>query len=363
MKSVPRIICVGELTVAGKQFVQALQTNGLGPIAHEKSPQVFSEATGKSQVHIVLVEANSESKHVIQELRQSGQRLYLVWFGRTFAKEDLQFAIEQRVFTVFENTRAEDKKVQESIRKLVKIVEQVEVYEKMLQSVKGILIQAEAELPKTLLTEMKTAIVKLERHAIDSHFLGEVATSATVNDAKLMFHRTQTFGDSLETIQELERTGVLWVRGGLHGEEGKVEFLQGKVLAAQSGDVSGLKAIYRMFLWDEPKFLFTRRDPKEALVHEYLNSSIQHICTEGKELKARFERIRRDLPPGNLRLELEPTSIHSGTTLKAPEFSTLASIVEFGLVSHVLDFNPLPDVPIYESLISLRRTNVIRVAV
>ena len=51
-----------------------------------------------------------------------------------------------------------------------------------------------------------------------------------------------------------------------------------------------------------------------------------------------------------------------GASLSPDEFSTLASVVEFGHISQVLDYNPLPDVILYESLIQLRRQKMVMVA-
>ena len=125
-------------------------------------------------------------------------------------------------------------------------------------------------------------------------------------------------------------------------------------MSAHVGEVHGLKAIYRMFLWDEPRFLFNRQDSKDCQVEEQLPHAIKFIIQEGAELRKRYEALRRELPPDELRLQLEPTALHSGTALSPNEFFTLASVVEFEKIAAVVDYNPLCDVAIYESLIHLR---------
>jgi len=355
-----KIVSVGEITQWGRQFLGALQTAQLAEVTFEPNFQKFCEAAG-NQFQIVFMEATPESRQQIAKLRQLGRRLYLAWFGRNFTKEDVAFALENRVFCIFENYRPDDKRVVDAIKKISTSLENTEQFEQLIRSVKGVLVQAEAEMPRPLLAEIKTAIGKLERFGLQNEFNGVSADLAAGPDTKLPFHRAQDFGDALSTVHNLERTGVLWVRGRLPTEEGKVEFLQGKIVAANSGEVRGVKAIYRMFLWDDPKFLFTRKDPRESTVGDSLNMSMKYLCHEGQDLKKRYEAIRRELPPLDLSLELEPSSLHAGTNLELNEFSTLASVVEFNKVHQVLDYNNLPDVYLYEALIRLRRNKIIRV--
>jgi len=58
---------------------------------------------------------------------------------------------------------------------------------------------------------------------------------------------------------------------------------------------------------------------------------------------------------------LESSALHIGAQLSPDDFSALASVVEFGTIRHVLDYNELPDVTIFEALIRLRRSSLIRV--
>lgn len=355
-----RAIAVGELSQWARQFLSSLQTHGLADIQFEPTLAKWLESSAPS-AQAVFIEAASESRSTILKVRELKKKVFIIWFGRSFTKEDLLFALEQRVYYLFESMKTEDKKIVETLQAVAKNLEGIAHFEQLTRSLKGILVQAENEIPKAILNEIKTAVAKIERYGSQNEFLGGESETQTKGDVKLPFHKTQTFGDALLTVQGLERTGVLWVRGSLPGEEGKIEFLQGKIVAAEATEVHGLKAIYRMFLWDEPKFLFTRRDPKEAQMGEQLNVALKYICIEGEEMKKRFEKIRRDLPPKELAINLEPSSLHTGTYLEANEFSTLASIVEFQNVGNVLDYNSLPDVSIFEALIQLRKNKMVKV--
>jgi Domain of unknown function (DUF4388) len=355
-----RVTSVGELSLWGKQFLGSLQSANLVDITYEPSFQKFASSPLVSELQVVFLENTADSRQQILKLRQQNRRLYLIWFGRNFAKEDLFFAFDQRLFYVFENMRPDDPRLLNGMQKIVTSVDNTGALEQVLRSVKGILIQAENENSLPIVAEIKTALSKIERFGLQSEFSGSFG-EIPLSDVKLPFHKAQGFGDALTTVHDLERTGLLWIKGFVPGEEGRVEFLQGKILSASTGEVRGLKAIHRMFLWDELRFLFTRKDPRESNLVDHINLSMKFICNEGEQLKRRFEKVRRELPPGDLKLELDPNSLHAGVHLGLEEFSTLASVVEFNNVARVLDYNPLPDVALYESLIQLRRHNMIRV--
>ncbi len=362
MKAVTRIIVLGDLTLWGRQFLAGLKATGM-EISHEPNLQKFIESQPSPQPQIIFLENLPESRQYVAKLRTLSRRIYWFWFGRNFTKDDATFALENRAYHIFENLRPDDKRISEFFGRLAANMETDTEFERTARGIKGVLIQAETEIPKAVLSEIKTGIAKMERLGLINEFSGATIETIVTSDGKLPFHKTQSLADALLTIESLERTGVLWIKGSIRGEEGKVEFLQGKAMAAKTGDVHALKALYRMFLWDDPRFLFTRRETSESTTEDQLNVSLSHVCSEGEALKKRYEAVRRELPPPDLRLELQPSALHTGTMLDFVEFSTLASIVEFHRVADVLDFNNLPDVSLYESLIKLRRQNIIRVSV
>ena len=203
---------------------------------------------------------------------------------------------------------------------------------------------------------------QLVLYGLKNEFSSTEEPKATKEGSHVPFYKTQNFGDALMTVHDLERTGVLWARGPVPEQEAKIEFLQGKIISAVTGDTTGLKAIYRVFLWDSPRFLFYRKDPNEAVLVEQLDASMRHLVKQGEMLRDRYEKIRKELPPDSIRLEIDSHALHKDTALAFVDFSTLASTVEFGVVAHILDYNPLPDVDIYESLIRLRKHKIVRVS-
>jgi hypothetical protein len=357
-----RIFSVGELTSWAKNLLTALQDAGVIEITFEANAQKFCETIfPPSQLPLVFVENSADSRKLLAKLRQTGKRLFLVWYGKSFTKEDLAFAMDCRVYTIFDNARADDEKMVEGIRKVSQHVAMAEQFDQLIHSLKALLLQGEEEEAlKPLIGEFKTAVAKLERSALENEFTG--GRPGKAGDSRLPFYKTQELGDAMSTVADLERTGTLRVRGGLAGQEGRVDFLQGKIVASHTGEARGLKAIYRMFLWDEPQFQFTRKEPRDVALEEQLNESMKFICDEGEALKRRFKAFRHELPPPELRLELDPSALHTGTRMSTHEFSALASVIEMNRVSQVIDYNPLPDVILYEALIALRKSHVIRVA-
>jgi hypothetical protein len=359
-----RILAVGEVSNWGKQFLISLQQENILDVGYEPDVQGFCTSLRSNlEPQILFIESVPESRNWILNLRQNNRFLYLVWYGRSFSKEDLIFAMENRIYCVLENMRPEDKRVMEWISKLANNRDTFFEFEHIIRSVKSILLQADQnDSEKQFVTEIKTALTKIERAILQNEFHTPPLHSSNAGETKLPIHKTQGVGDAISTVADLERTGVLWIKGSLPFEEGKAEFLQGKIVAANAGEVRGVKALYRMFLWDEPRFLFVRRDPKDCILEEHLNLSLKYICEEGQNLRRRYEMVRKELPPLDLRLEFEPTILHNGTSLPSADFATLASVVEYGKVSNVLDYNPQPDVHIYESLIRLKKNGLIRVA-
>ncbi len=357
-----RVISVGEVTNWASQFLSALKAANLIEVGAEPSVENFVRTPNSgNQATIAFVENSPDSRRWIHAIREGGRRCFIVWYGRGFSKEDLHFALEHRIYRVFENARAEDKALETEIRKLAAAADRQRETEQILQSIKSTLLDAQNSGKSSVVDEIKSAVSKMERGVSGNEFQAKPDFQSVGAESKIPFYKEQDFGDALATVHDLERTGLLAVKGPLPGQEGRIEFLTGKIVGAVTGQVRGLKAIYRMFLWDSPKFVFNKMNPDDLEVEEHLNLNMKYIRAEGHALRARFNVIRRELPPGELRLELEPNALHGGVKLPPDDFSTLSSVVEFGSVGRVLDYCELPDVTIYESLIRLKRNQMIRV--
>ncbi len=353
-----RLTFLGNPTPWIKQFLGTLQKTGSFEIRWEISPsQYLSVAAPKNRVGLVVLENSVASRQMIEALRQSGRHLLFIWVGKVFTKEDLLFASDMRVHTVLEDPVAEDPKVLEKFRRAVARADAAERSEDLLFSIKTVLIGL-GETGGEEIQELRTGLLKLEKTAARNEFTG--AAQSGGSQSALPFYKSQAFADALLSVQDLERTGILNVKSKT-GLTGVVSFLQGRPVLATCGEAHSLKAIYRMFLWDQPEFVFTRRDPGEMTVVEQFSLSLRDICREGEALQGRFEKIRNQVPPPQIKLQLVPAALNTKTALARPEFSTLSSVVELSKVSSILDYNPLPDVVLYECLIGLKKHGLIRV--
>ncbi|MBI1862167.1 MAG: DUF4388 domain-containing protein [Deltaproteobacteria bacterium] len=355
-----RVIVLGETTQWGKQFTAALQATQAFDFVFEALPEKFLESTQVGHPQIVLIENLPGSRNVITKVRSGPRRVFLIWMGRSFTKEDLTFALENRVYGVFEDPKPEDPRMMKGLKGAAGNVEGAIQSEQILRSLKVVLLQHESDTDKPFLTEIKTAIQKLERSSLQNEFASTQVVPVQKTEVAVPFHESQAFSDALVTVHELERTGVLRVRGGAQ-QEGTVEFLQGKLISANTGAVKGIKALYRMFLWDDTHFVFARRDVRSDSIQTDLNGELQEICDRGDELRERFQKIRKEIPPPSLVVAMEPKWMQISTTMTPHFFSTLSSVIEFGQVSLVMDYNPLSDVDVMENLIALKLCRAIKV--
>lgn len=356
-----RLTCLGSPSPWFKQFLGTLQQTGSFDIKFEAQVSAFlATPVPRSRVAAVILERSADAQETIETLRGSGRHCILIWAGKDFTKQDLVFAQKHRVHTVLESPRPDDANVLEQIRVAIGRAEASERAEGLIYSIKSVLLQLDDAENGSVLAELKTGLMKFEKSALHSEFLGEEGGVGT--ESHVPFHRGQAFADALLTVQDLERTGTLQVRGKQANLQGRVEFLQGRPVSAVCGEARGLKALFRMFLWEEAHFDFKRRAAQDAQVEEKMDLGLREICVEGEALCRRFDKIRSQLPPSQLRLSLEPSALHTGTKLDRPHFLTLSSVVELGKVSQILDYNPLPDVVLYECLIQLKRQGVIKVA-
>lgn len=358
-----RVLLTGTITSWGKQFLAGLESNKLIEVAYEPNVEKIGSLESVQGYHTVILENMPESHRWITQLRASGKPFFIIWFGRSFTKDDFVFGELKRVYAMWEDLRVEDSRVFETLTELEQSIESLRHFDQVVRGMKAMAIQTEGEEgANPLIQEMKTALTKLEQLGHRNEFFGREVVTTDSETSKLPFRISQSFADALDTVHELERTGMLRVRGKETGQEGRIEFLQGKIISANCGEVHGLKAIYRMFLWDEPRFLFARRNPEEAVVEEGIDISMKTLCSYGESMRQRYSKIRREIPPLSLKLNLDVGSVHTGTTLAPNDFSTLSSVVECQKVGHVLNYNPLPDVDIYQALIELKRAQLIRVA-
>ena len=356
-----RLIFLGNPSPWLKQFFEALQQSGLEIQLEATLDGFLGTPVPKNRVSVVLLENTPASRGIFSSLKTSGRRVLGILVGKGFSKEEALYAFHSRFYALLEDPGAAPNENLEAIKRALTRAETLERAEDLSFAIKSVLLQMGQEgATEQLIGELKTGLAKFERHALQNDYI-TAGVGATGANTRLPFYKSQALADALLTIEDLARTGTLSVRGTSPEQEGRIQFLQGRPVSAVSGESLALKAVYRMFLWDAPEFSFLHQDATELAVKDQFPLSLREICAEGESLRARFEKIRNQLPPTSLKLELVPAALNLNTSLDRTHFSTLSSVVEFGKVSQILDYNPLPDAVLLESLIGLKKHGTIRV--
>jgi hypothetical protein len=329
-----------------------------GPFDIQWEPSVESLlAKTKSRVDVVVLEHSSDFKSIVSALRSSGRKFVIVLVAQALTKEEALFAIEQRIHSLLEKPDPLSPHTLEQFRKAIEQSENAAHSEALFFSLKSALLGLSGDTVGESAEEIRKGLSKVEKTLQINEFLGGSIGSA--GETKLPFYKSQSFADALLTIEDLGRTGTLQIKSG--PLLGKVEFLQGRPTSATAGEARAVKALFRIFLWESPEFTFRHQEAAAIRVRDAFEFSTSQMCREGETLCARFETIRSQIPPLSVRLQLDPEALNTQTKLDKDEFSTLASVVELSKVAEVIDYNPLHDVILYECLIGLRRSGVIRV--
>ncbi len=358
-----RVIVLGETSPSGKLWLRTLEEQSVLEVhAAPDQSSIFEDYDKVGEVPVVLIENISNSQNEILALRKSGYPNYIIWFGGNFTKQDYEFALEHRVYAVFEKPEAEDEKNTNIFNKLQFNKLRSSHFTSLVQGLKSVIVQiTSSDEQHPLFSELKAATAKLEDLEGQNEFCSTGSVHANKFEHPVFANSKEDLGDAIESMEDLERTGALWIRGTEPGEEGRIEFLQGKIVFSEAGEATGLKAIYRMFLWQTPKFLFARELANEV---PFDDESVKYpidLITQGRRLKLAYESIKEELPPASIVLAINAESVVDKLELNGSDFNVLSSVIQFGRVSEIVDYTPMPDAEIYQSLINLRKLNLIQV--
>ncbi|NBX77130.1 MAG: DUF4388 domain-containing protein [Proteobacteria bacterium] len=351
------VIALGEVSSWAKQLLNHWQSEDLIQVSYESSVASFCNRTPSSQtVQIVVLENGPACKTGLSLLQSSPHDLLIILMGQSFTKEDCSLALENKVFGLIENPQLSDKRAHDLLARAAEMRSQKSQLAHLIRSLKGLVLQSESKnSDPEMISEMKTGLGKVEKlvHQSNTHSGSSILPLA----------QSQGLGDVLLTLSELERTGTLWVRGAKSGQEGKIDFLQGKITFAETGSVQQLKAIYRMFSWDSPRFLFNRKAPESYESGQLIPIEMSLLVQEGEKQTQRFKQIQKQVPPLELKVDFVAQSLNDKTSLSPNDFHTLIQVVEYHYVSDILDYSEKWDVDLFEGLISLKKSGHIKVMV
>ena len=143
-------------------------------------------------------------------------------------------------------------------------------------------------------------------------------------------------------------------------EDGRIEFVEGRIVDAQAGSAHGTKALVRMLAWSDATFRVMAREgdaPESAIA-----GSTANVLMEGLVSLDDWARWLELLPAREARIELAEdarTRLH-GEALRPVEFDLLARSKEGVTVAAALEESPFPDAQIAEAICTLLARGVVR---
>ncbi len=90
-----------------------------------------------------------------------------------------------------------------------------------------------------------------------------------------------------------QRSGILTIYSAKGS--GKIYFIDGNILEAQTGTYQGEIAFYQMMIWDSGKFLFASR-PEMKMVNKIMLSNFG-LCTKGRQYRQKYDSLMQEIAP------------------------------------------------------------------
>lgn len=125
-----------------------------------------------------------------------------------------------------------------------------------------------------------------------------------------------------------QRSGILTIHAGKGS--GKIYFMQGNILDAQTGTHQGEVALFQMMLWKSGKFLFLSR-PDMEMTNRMMLSNFG-LCNKGRQYRQKYNSLMDELAlPGSV-----IRATHLGD-LKMTDLNINSDFLEFILRPHSLE--------------------------
>ena len=150
------------------------------------------------------------------------------------------------------------------------------------------------------------------------------------------------------------------VRLHRQAEEGRIEFVGGRIVDAQAGSARGPKALFRMLGWTDATFRVMARDGEIA--ETTIAAATSGVLMEGLVSLDDWVRWRALLPGRQTRIELAGDArarLH-GHALRPVEFDLLARSKSGITVAQALEDSPHPDAQVAEAICTLLARGVVR---
>ncbi|NCN28627.1 DUF4388 domain-containing protein [bacterium] len=139
-------------------------------------------------------------------------------------------------------------------------------------------------------------------------------------------------------------------------------FLEGgRIQQVLCGSVYGLKALLRIFSWQDFRWTFNLHSQVELNLPS-MDLSYLELKNLFSQWSGRWKRVGDLMPSNNVRLKVRADSFLTRKTWSKQEYIVVASVCEFENISEILNNCPLWDVEILETLVGLRQEKLLSVS-
>ncbi|HSF18468.1 MAG TPA: DUF4388 domain-containing protein [Vicinamibacteria bacterium] len=161
----------------------------------------------------------------------------------------------------------------------------------------------------------------------------------------------------LQVIETDRGTGTLVIRQA--AQEGKVHLLQGQVCHATLGRARGVKALYRLMALEDGRFEFFV--PGRSPEYETVSGDLKEHLLEGMRQKDELAKHRGELPRNGTPLVFHPSKVLLPARVPPAAFEVMAAAAQYKSVDKIIEFCPLADFEICQTLVLLLKHGVLTI--
>jgi hypothetical protein len=140
---------------------------------------------------------------------------------------------------------------------------------------------------------------------------------------------------------------------------GSIFFHDGIIIHAVTGSVNGLKALLRMFSWQEAQWRFNlRKQPHSDRTH--VRIALNEFSKIYEAWIKAWSKVASFIPPHQMKLKVNAQKYLEKSSFTTKEVKVMAAIAEYTLVRDILNMcTGMVDVEIIQTLVHLRKQGII----
>lgn len=136
-------------------------------------------------------------------------------------------------------------------------------------------------------------------------------------------------------------------------------FSSGAITGASAGAVQGIKALARIFLWDQVEWKFVAQSAHQNYANMF-HLDLMKFTHLVEDSKKRYSQVEAFVPPPQVLLSVDAQAFKLKNSWTPLEAKVIGTVAEYSSVREVLNYCPLSDLDVYEALIALRKQGLIK---